>query len=80
MPAAARDALALAERRLTELAFQRGDLDELRRLVDGGSDEAAHRLAELAAQRGDLAELRRLADEGNEEAEARLTELIRDMK
>ncbi len=40
-----------AERRLAELAMQRGDVEELRRLVDGGSDEAALRLTELAVQR-----------------------------
>ena len=64
-----------AERRLTELAAQRGDAEELRRLVDGGSEEAALRLTELAVQRGDLAELRWLVDGGSEEAALRLTEL-----
>ena len=69
-----------AERRLTELAAQRGDAAELSRLVDGGSEVAALRLTELAVERGDVAELRRLADEGYELAETRLTELIRGMK
>ncbi len=36
-----------AERRLTELAVQRGDLDELRRLADEGNEEAERRLTEL---------------------------------
>jgi hypothetical protein len=36
-----------AERRLAELAAQRGDIDELRRLADEGSEEAEARLAEL---------------------------------
>jgi hypothetical protein len=33
--------------RLTELAAQRGDLDELRRLADEGNEEAEARLTEL---------------------------------
>ena len=56
-------------------AVDRGDLEELRRLVDSGNENAADRLAELAAERGDLEELRRLVDEGNENAAERLTEL-----
>ena len=36
-----------AERRLTELAVQRGDLAELRRLADEGNEEAEARLTEL---------------------------------
>jgi predicted nuclease with TOPRIM domain len=66
--------------RLTELAAERGDLDELRRLVDNGNENAADRLTELAAERGDLDELQRLSDQGNENAADRLTELIRNIK
>jgi DNA-binding transcriptional ArsR family regulator len=36
-----------AERRLTELAIERGDLDQLRRLADDGNEEAERRLTEL---------------------------------
>ena len=69
-----------AQRRLAELAAERGDLEELRRLADEGVEEAQDRLTELAAGRGDLEELRRLADEGVEEAQDRLTQIIRDIK
>jgi DNA-binding transcriptional ArsR family regulator len=69
-----------AQRRLTELAAERGDLEELRRLEGEGVEEAQQRLTELAAERGDVEELRRLADEGVEEAEERLTQIIRDIK
>jgi hypothetical protein len=35
---------------LIELASERGDLDELRRLADGGNATAAAQLADLAAE------------------------------
>ena len=35
---------------LIELASERGDLDELRRLADSGNTTAAAQLAELAAE------------------------------
>ena len=66
--------------RLAELAAERGDLEQLQRLVDDGNDNAADRLAQLAAERGDLEQLQRLVDEGNESAESLLSELIRKIK
>ena len=65
---------------MSELAAERGDLEELRRLVDYGNENAADRLSEFAAERGDLEELQRLSDEGNEKAQGLLSELIRNIK
>ena len=58
-----------------ELAGERGDFEELRRLADGGSRDAADQLVELAGERGDVDELRRLADGGNQDAADVLAEL-----
>ena len=69
-----------AQRRLTELAADGGDLVELRRLADEGVEQAQDRLTELAARSGDLVELQRLADEGVEQAQDRLTQIIRNIK
>src|SRR5262245_26837162 len=60
---------------LVELAAERGDMDELRRLAGLGVGDAADLLVELAAEREDLAELRRLADAGNRDAADVLAEL-----
>ena len=61
-----------------ELATERGDLDELRRLADRGSNDALDQLIELAAERDDLEELRRLADAGSATARGVLEELTED--
>jgi hypothetical protein len=55
---------------LVEPADERGDMDELRRLADDGSSEAADELVQLAAEQGDVGELRRLAAAGRGTAEA----------
>jgi hypothetical protein len=60
---------------LVELAGERGDLGELRRLADAGSRDAVDQLVELAGERGDLDELRRLADAGSRDAADVLLEL-----
>ena len=51
-----------------QLAGERGDLEELRRLAAGGSSDAVGELVQLAAERGDLEELRRLAEGGSSDA------------
>jgi len=43
------DAELVATDQLIELALERGDVDELRRLADAGNATAAAQLAELAA-------------------------------
>lgn len=53
-------------------------MDELRRLAQAGSTDAADQLVELAGERGDIAELRRLADGGNRDAADMLTELAEE--
>ncbi|WP_448640475.1 DUF222 domain-containing protein [Geodermatophilus sp. URMC 63] len=53
---------------LVELAGERGDLAELRRLSDLGWTTATDQLVELAGELGDVAELRRLAEEGYRDA------------
>jgi hypothetical protein len=65
----------LAVDQLVELAGERGDADELRRLAAGGSSDAVDQLVELASERGDVAELRRLAAAGSRDAADVLTEL-----
>jgi hypothetical protein len=60
---------------LVELAGERGDMDELRRLDANGSTDAVDQLVELAGERGDMDELRRLANGGNRDAADVLTEL-----
>jgi hypothetical protein len=60
---------------LVELAGERGDFGELRRLADAGSTDAVDVLVELAGERGDLAELQRLADAGSTDAAEILAEL-----
>jgi len=60
---------------LVELAAERGDLDELRRLAEGGSTDALDQLIGLAVEREDLEELRRLADAGSVTAREVLEEL-----
>lgn len=59
-PARERDALE----QLVELAGERGDLDELRRLAAAGNSDARAVLVELATEREDFVELQRLADTG----------------
>jgi hypothetical protein len=53
-------------------------MDELRRLADAGSRDAADQFVDLAQERGDFGELRRLADSGNQDAADILTELAED--
>lgn len=53
----------------------RDEMDQLRRLADGGSTDAVDQLVELAGERGDLAELRRLAERGSTDAADILVEL-----
>jgi hypothetical protein len=60
---------------LVELAGERGDLDELRRLAAAGSADAIDVLVEIAGERGDVEELRRLAEQGNRDAADLLTEM-----
>jgi hypothetical protein len=63
---------------LVELAAEHGDMEELRRLADGGSKDAADQLVELAQERGDVGELRRLASGGNQDAADILTEMAEE--
>jgi hypothetical protein len=61
-----------------ELAQEREDLDELRRLAAAGSSDATDILVELAGSREDLDELRRFADAGNSDAADILMELTEE--
>ncbi len=63
---------------LIELAGERGDVAELRRLSDLGWTTATDELVQLAGELGDLAELRRLAEEGNRDAADLLQEYTAD--
>ena len=63
---------------LVELAGERGDLDELRRLAADGNTDAVDLLVELAGEREDLDELRRLAASGSTDAADVLAELTDD--
>src|SRR5262249_2858087 len=63
---------------LVQLAAERGDKDELRRLADAGSKDAVDQLVELAQERNDVDELRRLAGIGNQDAADILTEMAED--
>ena len=63
---------------LVELAGERGDLDELRRLAADGNTDAMDLLVEAAGEREDLDELRRLAASGNTDAADVLAELTDD--
>ena len=63
---------------LVELAGERGDLAELRRLADLGWTTATDQLVQLAGELGDVAELRRLAEEGNRDAADLLREYTAD--
>jgi ABC-type hemin transport system substrate-binding protein len=60
---------------LVELAGERGDLDELRRLSDQGYSDATDELIQVASELGELDELRRLAQLGNTTAAEQLSEL-----
>ena len=60
---------------LIELAGERGDMDELRRLADNGNTTAADQLIEVATELGDMNELCPLADKGNTTAAEQLSEL-----
>ena len=73
VPKRRRDLDAVAQ--LVELAGERGDMDELRRLAAGGNTDAVDLLVELADEREDLDELRRLAASGNRDAADILSEL-----
>ena len=63
---------------LIELAGERGDLAELRRLGDLGYRDAVDELVQRASELDDLTELRRLADEGNADAADVLHELTEE--
>ena len=63
---------------LVELAGERGDLAELRRLADAGHRDAADELVQAATELGDLDELRSLASAGNSDAADVLAELTED--
>jgi hypothetical protein len=56
-------------------ALELDDLDELRRLAEGGNNEAADALVQTAGERADIAELRRLAAAGNTAAAEVLADL-----
>ncbi len=75
--AAAGDRDALDQ--LVELAADRADMAELRRLADAGSRDAVDELVQLAGERGDVEELRRLASMGFTDAADVLAELDEDV-
>jgi hypothetical protein len=60
---------------LVELAGERGDMGELRRLADAGSTDAVDELVQLAGEREDTDELRRLAAAGSRDAADVLAEI-----
>lgn len=58
-----------------QMASERGDMDELRRLAAGGSADAVDQLVQLASEQGDAGELRRLAAAGSSDAADELAAL-----
>jgi hypothetical protein len=60
---------------LVELAANRQDLNELRRLATLGDSDATAELVQLAEEIGDIDELRRLATLGNTDATDVLAQL-----
>jgi hypothetical protein len=60
---------------LIEQAAETGDLAQLRRLADAGSQDALDQLVESAAEQEDFGELRRLAAAGSRDAADILSEI-----
>jgi hypothetical protein len=71
-----RYALAVASEEHARQFAERGDLDGLRHLADGGDWIAAAKLADELAERGDMDGLRHQADAGNSAAAAKLADQL----